>query len=421
MKKYLIIIAFLISSLAYSQGPQTSYTVTSIAAMKTYFGKESRIHVTATNEDFVNSPASTPDEVTIYDGAGTRVWKKVRDMSIDAGQITSGTIATARLPEFVLSSSDFDGAGTSGDPITILGKQATLVSGTNIKTVNGTTLLGSGDLVISGGSGADALGRYVVQIATNAPANAQILASLSTGILKVTTTTGVLSTAVGGDFPTLNQNTTGSAATLTTPRLIEGVSFNGSADIVTDRVLTVYGILGGAIKAEPVVGRLFNMTTVAGMADNVIRWTMVYLPKAATITGVKWFQGTQGAYTADGYNGVGLYSVSGGTLTLVASSTNDGNIWKAAGVTVGSKAFSSTYAAAAGVYVVAALYCHSAETTAPDVGVLPNIANSTVIPAFDFTNSAKLFGTLLSQTSLPASQAFSGVNGTSTPFYFAIY
>lgn len=32
-------------------------------------------------------------------------------------------------------------------------KQATLVSGTNIKTVNGTSLLGSGDLVVSGGGG----------------------------------------------------------------------------------------------------------------------------------------------------------------------------------------------------------------------------------------------------------------------------
>lgn len=32
-------------------------------------------------------------------------------------------------------------------------------------------------------------------------------------------------------FPTLNQNTTGSAATLTTPRTINGVSFNGSANI----------------------------------------------------------------------------------------------------------------------------------------------------------------------------------------------
>ena len=32
------------------------------------------------------------------------------------------------------------------------GKQATLVSGTNLKTVNGSTLLGSGDLIVSGGS-----------------------------------------------------------------------------------------------------------------------------------------------------------------------------------------------------------------------------------------------------------------------------
>jgi intein/homing endonuclease len=36
---------------------------------------------------------------------------------------------------------------------------------------------------------------------------------------------------VAGDIPTLNQNTTGSAATLTTARTIAGVSFNGSANI----------------------------------------------------------------------------------------------------------------------------------------------------------------------------------------------
>lgn len=33
-------------------------------------------------------------------------------------------------------------------------KQATLVSGTNIKTVNGNSLVGAGDVVISGGGGA---------------------------------------------------------------------------------------------------------------------------------------------------------------------------------------------------------------------------------------------------------------------------
>lgn len=38
----------------------------------------------------------------------------------------------------------------------LAGKQATLVSGTSLKTINGQSLLGSGDLTISGGSGGGA-------------------------------------------------------------------------------------------------------------------------------------------------------------------------------------------------------------------------------------------------------------------------
>ncbi|GAC1700120.1 MAG: hypothetical protein NVS9B4_00920 [Candidatus Acidiferrum sp.] len=64
-------------------------------------------------------------------------------------------------------------------------------------------------------AGSNALGTYIVQTATNAPANAQIMATLATGIVKSTTGTGVQSIAVAADFPTLNQNTTGSAATFT--------------------------------------------------------------------------------------------------------------------------------------------------------------------------------------------------------------
>jgi len=56
-------------------------------------------------------------------------------------------------------------------------------------------------------------------------------AALGTGILKSTTTTGALTIAVAGDFPILNQSTTGSAATLTTARSIYGNTFNGSADV----------------------------------------------------------------------------------------------------------------------------------------------------------------------------------------------
>ena len=52
------------------------------------------------------------------------------------------------------------------------------------------------------------------------------------------------------DFPTLNQNTTGSAATLTTPRTINGTSFNGSANITTTNWGTSRNIsIGGTSKA----------------------------------------------------------------------------------------------------------------------------------------------------------------------------
>lgn len=67
--------------------------------------------------------------------------------------------------------------------------------------------------------------------------------ALATGILKSTTTTGALSIAVAADFPTLNQNTTGSAATLTTARAIYGNNFDGSAAL-TQIIASTYGGTG---------------------------------------------------------------------------------------------------------------------------------------------------------------------------------
>jgi hypothetical protein len=62
--------------------------------------------------------------------------------------------------------------------------------------------------------------------------NIQAISNLTeNGILKTTGNNGTLAIATAGDFPTLNQNTTGSAATLTTSRLIYGNSFNGSSDV----------------------------------------------------------------------------------------------------------------------------------------------------------------------------------------------
>ena len=144
----------------------------------------------------------------------------------------------------------------------------------------------------------------------------------------------------------------------------------------------------------------------SALADGSVRFIATYVPITATITGAKFFQVVQGDYTADNYNGIGLYSYSGGTMTLVASSTNDGNIWKGTASTWQTKAFSATYSATSGLYFVGLLYNNSAQTTAPTIG---SSASSTAnVGANDFTNSAKLVSLVNAQASLPTPQLMSG-------------
>ncbi|MDB5275618.1 MAG: hypothetical protein JWR61_573 [Ferruginibacter sp.] len=85
--------------------------------------------------------------------------------------------------------------------------------------------------------------------------NGTALAGLATGILKNTTTTGIPSIAVAADFPTLNQNTTGNAATVTTNANLTGeVTSIGNAATVTNaaviaKVLTGYTSGAGTVAA----------------------------------------------------------------------------------------------------------------------------------------------------------------------------
>ena len=125
---------------------------------------------------------------------------------------------------------------TSTDWNTFNGKQAALVSGTNIKTVNGTTLLGSGDLSIAAGVTSVSGTAPVVSSGGATPAISMAAATTSvSGYLTSTdwntfngkqpagsyiTSGGALGTPSSGTltnctFPTLNQNTTGSSGSFT--------------------------------------------------------------------------------------------------------------------------------------------------------------------------------------------------------------
>lgn len=151
------------------------------------------------------------------------------DLSSTVANGTTTPVITLNVPT---ASAANRGALSAADWSTFNGKQATLVSGTNLKTVNGTTLLGSGDLgtisVAYGGTGltsltagripygqgTSALGNSAnlfwdgtnnrLGIGTSSPAYALDVQNSATAIIRVQTT----STTAGGPAIVINTSNT---------------------------------------------------------------------------------------------------------------------------------------------------------------------------------------------------------------------
>jgi len=189
----------------------------------------------------------------------------------------------------------------------------------------------------------------------------------------------------------------------------------------TEVVLGYQG-LGSTIKASPIGLNLsLAISTATTLVDTRLILTPVYLATTSTITGVKWYQSVIGNYVADAYNGVGLYSVSGGTITLIASSTNDGTIWQTfASNTWGNKAFSSPLTnQVAGTYFIGALYNVSGTATATPSIVTITSSIITVQP-FDFTGG-RLSAVLLSQSTLPSPLTLSTTTSLVSTHWLSLY
>lgn len=141
-------------------------------------------------------------------------------------------------------------------------KQDTLVSGTNIKTINSTSLLGSGDIAISGSGTVTTVSIVsangvsgTVANDTTTPAITLSLGAISPSSV-TSTFTGALTGNVTGNCSGSSGSCTGNAATATTAttagacsgnsatatalqtaRAINGTNFDGTADISTNVAL----------------------------------------------------------------------------------------------------------------------------------------------------------------------------------------
>ena len=198
-----------------------------------------------------------------------------------------------------------------------------------------------------------------------------------------------------------------------------GTSWNSIAGDFNKDILGLQA-LGSPVKSSP-IGVNFLPSTGGAFVGSRSYFNAIVVDKEITITGAMWYQVTQGVYIGTGgnYNGIALYSQSGGTLTLIDSTARDTTIWKAASASWNQKAFAGgSRTLQPGVYYLFALSntLGGSYTTAPSIGVWGsfNLSNSMS------TNSAKLYGgTINTVTIPPTTQAMSAWNNFS--IYFSLY
>jgi hypothetical protein len=165
---------------------------------------------------------------------------------------------------------------------------------------------------------------------------------------------GTLGVTITGDVPWASHKITGLAdPTAQTDAATFSVAQNYQ--------LQIYNALGSAIKAQNMPIQLCQsaLTTSSGYAFYCAEW----LPTAQTITGVCTRVNTAANYTPSNFNGVALFTYSGGTLTQVAVSSGSGQQWTTTGLV--KTPFTGTYSAAPGLYFAMMCYSESAHVTQP--------------------------------------------------------
>jgi hypothetical protein len=193
--------------------------------------------------------ASTFTVTSNATSANTNSTIVARDASgnFSAGTITaalSGNAATATALQNArtIGGVSFDGTANINLPgVNTAGNQNTTGTAAN---VTGTVA------IANGGTGATTQ-QTAINALAGAVTSAQYLRGNGTNVL--------MSAIQAADVPTLNQNTTGSAATLTTARTIGGVSFNGSANINLPGVNTAGN--------QNTTGTAANITGTAAVAN----------------------------------------------------------------------------------------------------------------------------------------------------------
>lgn len=281
-------------------------------------------------------------------------------------------------------------------------------SGFNVASFNGSTWTRRFRVI---DSGTEVTGSFTV--VTGSSVKLQVTntgVKIGSVITDTHTVTGSVGISGSITFTTASGNING--VTATEMGYLSGVTSNIQTQLNnrSDVIINAYQALGSSVKAQAMglsMTAITSTNTVLSGAQSFMRAIPIYLQSTQTLNGVIWYQAVAGAYTATNENRIALYSYSAGTASLVASSTNDANIWSSsysAGQLFVTKSFSSSIVASPGVYYIGLLAASSATSTSPTIGAGANlVVNNVGLRQLDFTNGALTYGIRATVTSLPGS------------------
>jgi hypothetical protein len=215
--------------LYYGLGDDSTGVATSVIAIG---GPDFAVTAT-TNANLTGPITSVGNATSIASQTGTGS-KFVVDTSPTLVTPVLGVSTATSVNKITLTAPATGSTLTIQDGFTLTANGNATVSGTN--TGDNATNTNYSGLVTNATHTGDATGATALTVVA---INGTLMSGLATGILKNTTTTGVPSIAVAADFPTLNQDTTGKSATVTTNANLTGpITSSGNATSIASQTGT---------------------------------------------------------------------------------------------------------------------------------------------------------------------------------------